>query len=198
MKKFTRLPPEARKQEIRQAALALFTEKGFGATTMENIVQRVSLSKGGVYRLYPSTQAILTDLILEGMHLRNAFYEDRVRQETGRGTGLSLHALVEMIADSLLLYPEISGIYVEFLLEKRRNTQLEQLYQQISRRSLEETRALIQAFGAEDLLMNAGRLKKLEDLMNGSILAIQVLGLSQDFLRDRGRMIRVFEAYLKE
>ena len=35
MKKFDRLPPEKRKEEIKAAAMELFLNKGFAATTME-------------------------------------------------------------------------------------------------------------------------------------------------------------------
>lgn len=184
MKKFDRLPPEQRRQEIQTAALTLFLEKGFAGTTMENIVQQVSLSKGGVYRLYPSTSAILEDLILSGMRMRNEYYADRVCQEIGEGRNLTLQFLVEMIGDSLTLYPEISRIYVEFLWEKQRDPRLQALYEEICKTTTEETMKLIKAFGAEELLTaEKSTLQTITELMNGAVLSIHVLGLWEDLPR---------------
>ena len=199
MKKFDRLAPEQRRQEIQAAALQLFCQKGFAATTMENIVQQVSLSKGGVYRIYPSTSAILGDLMLQGMHLRNTYYEERVRQHTGAGKPLTMQFLVEMICDSLLLYPEISTVYVEFLWEKQRNPQLEELYQTICSTTVEETTALIRQYGAQELLLaGPDTLKRLTELMNAAVLSLHVLGLQQDFTANRERICRLIADFLKE
>ena len=197
MKKFDRLSPEQRKQEIQTAALALFQQKGFAGTTMENIVQQVTLSKGGVYRIYPSTQAILEDLILGGMRLRNAYYEQRVSREMGEGRPLTLAFLVEMIGDSLLLYPEISGIYAEFLWEKQRNPRLEALYQQILRATVEETDALIRKYGAQTLL-RPGVLERLTELMNGAVLSLRVLGLEAQFEENKSRICEAILRILGE
>lgn len=189
MKKFDRLPPEQRKEEIRAAALAVFLEKGFAAATMENIVERVSLSKGGVYRLYPSTAAILSDLMLDGMRLRNSYYATRVEETAAAGRALTLPVLVEMIGDSLLLYPDYSAIYVEFLLEKRRNPELEAVYQQVCAAGMEETAALIHRCGAESLLSaDPEMLARLTDLMNAAVLSLHVLHLEQTFTAHRAEL----------
>ena len=198
MKKFERLPPEQRKEEIQQAAMALFNEKGFSGTTMENIVQQVSLSKGGVYRLYPSTTAILQDLILKGMRLRNDYYARQAEKHLGTGEKLTLAMLVEMVTDSLLLFPEYAGIYVEFLWEKQRNAELEQLYQQICTTSLRETVDLIRKVGAEDLLMlDPNRLVLMTELMNSAILSICTLHLREGYERERKKITEGILCILK-
>ena len=188
MKKFDRLPPQQRKEEIQAAALRLFNEKGFAATTMENIVEQVSLSKGGVYRLYPSTSAILADLILAGMHLRNDFYEERVKQAAAAGQPLTLPFLVEMIGDSMLLSPEVSAVYVEFLWEKRRDPKLEQLYQQLCATTVAETNALIRQCGADELLSGRISLEYLTELMNATILSLYVLDLREFYTTHRKQL----------
>ncbi|MDU6784451.1 MAG: TetR/AcrR family transcriptional regulator, partial [Peptoniphilus harei] len=45
---------EKRKLEILEAAMKCFLEKGFQNTTMEDVIEKVSLSKGGVYYHYGS------------------------------------------------------------------------------------------------------------------------------------------------
>ena len=190
MKKFDRLPQEQRRQEIRGAALELFCEKGFGATTMENIVSRVSLSKGGVYRIYPSTESILEDLMLTGMHLRNAYYEEQVRKRMEAGEGLTLSWLVELVGDSLLLYPDIAAVYVEFLWEKRRSPRLEALYRQIVETTTGETLALMEKYGADSLCSRHG-MELLTEYMNGTILSLQVLDLRQEYESHRNEITQV-------
>ena len=54
---------EARPDEVLDAALALFIEKGFAATRVEDIATRAGLSKGAVYLYFPSKEAILEGLV---------------------------------------------------------------------------------------------------------------------------------------
>ena len=191
MKKFERLAPEMRREEIQTAALSLFLEKGFAATTMENIVSRVSLSKGGVYRIYPSTAAILSDLMLKAMRMRNEFYAEKVRSLSGP---LDLDAVIGIVVDSLLLFPEYSRVYVEFLWEKQRNPALEELYQQLCATTVEETEALVKDSGGP---LGPGELMKLTDIMNSAILTIHVLGKQDYFTGNRDRLCLAIGALLK-
>jgi len=55
--------PEARPGEVLDAALAVFTEKGFAAARMEDVARRAGLSKGGVYLYFPSKDALFEALI---------------------------------------------------------------------------------------------------------------------------------------
>lgn len=54
---------EARPEEILDAALAEFTERGFDAARMEDVARRAGLSKGGVYLYFESKEALLKALI---------------------------------------------------------------------------------------------------------------------------------------
>jgi AcrR family transcriptional regulator len=54
---------EARPDEVLDAALALFIEKGFANTRVEDIAARAGLSKGAVYLYFPSKEAILEGLV---------------------------------------------------------------------------------------------------------------------------------------
>jgi AcrR family transcriptional regulator len=54
---------EARPEEILDAALAEFTERGFEAARVEDIAKRAGISKGGVYLYFPSKTALLEALI---------------------------------------------------------------------------------------------------------------------------------------
>ncbi len=68
---------EARPQELLDAALALFVDKGFAATRAEEVAQRAGVSKGTLYLYYPSKEELfkavvrsnLGALIAEGIEL---------------------------------------------------------------------------------------------------------------------------------
>ncbi|WP_051472248.1 TetR/AcrR family transcriptional regulator [Patulibacter minatonensis] len=55
----------ANREEIRTAALEAFTDLGFGATTVRDIVRRTSLASGTFYNYYADKDAILSELIAE-------------------------------------------------------------------------------------------------------------------------------------
>jgi len=54
---------QARPDEVLDAALELFIEKGFAATRVEDIARRAGLSKGAVYLYFPSKEAVLEGLV---------------------------------------------------------------------------------------------------------------------------------------
>lgn len=54
---------EARPDEVLDAALALFVEKGFAATRVEDVAKRAGLSKGAVYLYFASKEALLEGLV---------------------------------------------------------------------------------------------------------------------------------------
>jgi AcrR family transcriptional regulator len=54
---------EARPDEILDAALNEFTERGFDAARMEDVARRAGLSKAGVYLYFESKEALLKALI---------------------------------------------------------------------------------------------------------------------------------------
>jgi AcrR family transcriptional regulator len=54
---------EARPDEVLDAALALFIEKGFAATRVEDVARRAGLSKGAIYLYFPSKEALIEGLV---------------------------------------------------------------------------------------------------------------------------------------
>jgi AcrR family transcriptional regulator len=56
---------DARPQELIDAALALFVEKGFAATRTEEVAARAGVSKGTLYLYYPSKEELLKAVIRE-------------------------------------------------------------------------------------------------------------------------------------
>lgn len=182
MKKFSRLPLARRKAEIQTAATKLFLEKGFRATTMENIVDNVTLSKGGVYRIYPSTKAILADVMIAGMHERNSFYQRRAQELAAEEAPIGISAMGDVICEGMLLCPEVSALYVELLIEKRHIPELEMLYQEICQETMQETFALMEQMNVvEKITFDEDKLWRLTELMNTATLGIVILNHREDF-----------------
>ena len=72
---------EARPQELLDAALTLFVEKGFAATRAEEVARLAGVSKGTLYLYYPSKEELfkavvrqnLSSLIAEGIEMAGQF-----------------------------------------------------------------------------------------------------------------------------
>lgn len=58
---------EARPQELLEAALALFIEKGFAATRSEEVAARAGVSKGTLYLYYPSKEELFKAVVRENL-----------------------------------------------------------------------------------------------------------------------------------
>jgi len=54
---------DARPQELLDAALDLFVERGFAATRSEDVATRAGVSKGTLYLYYPSKEELLKEVI---------------------------------------------------------------------------------------------------------------------------------------
>jgi AcrR family transcriptional regulator len=72
---------ETRPQELLDAALELFVEKGFAATRSEEVAKRAGVSKGTLYLYYPSKEELfkavvrhnMVNLIAEGLEMVGCF-----------------------------------------------------------------------------------------------------------------------------
>ena len=61
---------EARPQEILEAALGVFAEKGFAAARMDDIAARAGVSKGTIYLYFDSKEAVFKALVRETITAR--------------------------------------------------------------------------------------------------------------------------------
>lgn len=68
---------QARPGELLEAALALFVEKGFAATRVEEVAARAGVSKGTLFLYFPSKEELFKAVVREnaGRHLDDAFRE---------------------------------------------------------------------------------------------------------------------------
>lgn len=61
---------EARPQEILDAALSVFAEKGFAAAKLDEIARRAGVSKGTIYLYFESKESVFTALVREKLASR--------------------------------------------------------------------------------------------------------------------------------
>ena len=79
---------EARPGELLQAALALFVEKGFAATRVDEVAARAGVSKGTLFLYYPSKEDLFKAVIHET--LAGRFDEWNAELEVFAGTSAEL------------------------------------------------------------------------------------------------------------
>jgi AcrR family transcriptional regulator len=117
---------EARPQELLDAALDLFVEKGFAATRSEEVALRAGVSKGTLYLYYPSKEELLKEVVRT--HVVNQIAEgaDLIEQFDGGSA--------ELLAQVLRLWWErvgetrASGILKLMMSEARNFPEIAQFY----------------------------------------------------------------------
>jgi AcrR family transcriptional regulator len=117
---------DARPQELLEAALALFVEKGFAATRAEEVARRAGVSKGTLYLYYPSKEELfkavvrhnLTSLIAEGEQMASSF----------EGSSSDLLALLIQTWWERFGNTPAAGIHKVILAEVRNFPELAQFY----------------------------------------------------------------------
>lgn len=126
---------EARPDEILDAALEEFTERGFEAARVEDIAKRAGLSKAGVYLYFPSKMALLEALIesrvsplaAQAQALAQAGKDDPLaalrliaRVAAHRMADPNVVAVPRLVIGISGRFPEISDYYRTHVVEKAR------------------------------------------------------------------------------
>ena len=86
---------DARPQELLDAALALFVEKGFASTKAEEVAQRAGVSKGTLYLYYPSKEELLKAVIAHYLSSRIAEGAEQAADHGGPAADLLRGILID-------------------------------------------------------------------------------------------------------
>jgi AcrR family transcriptional regulator len=123
---------DARPQELLDAALDLFVEKGFAATRAEEVAQRAGVSKGTLYLYYPSKEELLKAAIAHHLSSRIAATAEEVRHIEGPMAPVLREMLVpwwqetyaspasgtfKLIITEVRNFPEIGDFYLREVIE---------------------------------------------------------------------------------
>lgn len=117
---------EARPQELLDAALALFVEKGFAATRAEEVAQHAGVSKGTLYLYYPSKEELFKAVVRQTLSHLIAEGLDAVAQFQGSSSDLLAH-LMGIWWERVGCTPA-AGIHKIVLAEVRNFPELAQFY----------------------------------------------------------------------
>ncbi len=66
---------EGKRKQIMDAALDLFSNKGFHATSIEQIAQKASISKGLMYNYFPSKEELMRSIVVSGYEKLNEAFD---------------------------------------------------------------------------------------------------------------------------
>ena len=124
---------EARPDEVLDAALALFIEKGFASTRVEDIATRAGLSKGAVYLYFPSKESIIEGLVKRAVSpigdnalgmLRNYAGDPRpvlsaaLKMVARRLSDPQLIAIPRLLIREMINFPELAQMYRREVLDR--------------------------------------------------------------------------------
>jgi AcrR family transcriptional regulator len=117
---------EARPQELLEAALALFVEKGFAATRTEEVARQAGVSKGTLYLYYPSKEELFKAVVRHNLSSLIAEGEELAAQFAGSSSellSLLMHTWWQRIGST-----PAAGIHKIVLAEVRNFPELAQFY----------------------------------------------------------------------
>ena len=117
---------EARPQELLDAALDLFVEKGYAATRSEEVALRAGVSKGTLYLYYPSKEELLKEVIRTNVVNQIAEGTDIIRQHEGSTS--ELLALILRLWWERVGETRASGILKLMMSEARNFPDIAQFY----------------------------------------------------------------------
>ena len=125
--KFRRRAAE-RPDEVLDAALALFSERGFAQTRVEEIAAQAGLSKAAVYLYFPSKQALLQGLVHRAV---SAVAEEAIqRMEGWRGDPRPAFAMILKAMTGRLADPQVAAVPALILREAIHAPEIATLYRE--------------------------------------------------------------------
>lgn len=186
-----RLEKEERKKQIKEVALQLFIEKGLVRTTMDNIIEKIGISKGGMYYHYKNKEEIFSELIKDSMTYRKKLVVEYVSNHKDMNRE---DLIMNMLLDKILDKNPYKIIYAIFLTELSSDGKLTELYNRIYKESKEE---FIQFCVNENLLEYIPLTNEACDFfINSLIMGANILGNNNDAeVRDMLKVMLL--AYLK-
>ena len=180
---------EKRKLEILEAAMKCFLEKGFQNTTMEDVIEKVSLSKGGVYYHYGSTYEMIYDFMKSGIKYRG---EKNKTIDTSKLT--TLDAITEMMMERIYDENEFKSIYAIFLKLQNEDKRLCEMFENLKETN---TEILSSAFDPNDKLSSIFEDEFLVTFVNTLILGYESLNQKEIFIENKETIKKMLEEYLK-
>ena len=137
--KWTR-KPEARPDEVLEAALDVFAVNGFAATRMDDIAKAAGLSKAAIYLYFPSKDDVFKALVEQRIGVLQAHFDTAAKDQkrdpvaglrlVARMWATSFHdlrvaALPRIILAEALRFPDLAEFYHRTVIERTQGALVE-------------------------------------------------------------------------
>ena len=110
----------SKKAYILEKAAAVFIRNGYTAVTMKDIVEACGISRGGLYKYYPSTKEIFLDILFAAQEDDGSFFSESM--EAGKSAIDILSAFLQTQKDELInIQSTIRLAAYEFFLSDKTN-----------------------------------------------------------------------------
>lgn len=187
-----RLSREERKLEIQDAARKKFLEKGYRNTTMEDIIEETTLSKGGFYNYYKSTSDILYDIMSNGNNYRRNMIKKYLQKNKSYSKDQKIsEILTEKMTDDNSFMP----LYVMFLQEINHDENLRKLYENLKYEVIKDL------FSFDDEIFLENKKIFMNDFiisfMNSIMLGSEILEEREVFIQNRDVLIEMVKTCIE-
>lgn len=182
---------EKRKEEIKKVAARVFVKLGFSNTTMEDLVKETGLSKGGFYYYYKNTTDIIYDLMVDGINYRN----DIIKESLNTEKEVSIEFLAREMTKKVIDNTTLTGVYVEFLLAKKRNEKLNEVYKKLEYKTIESFKNI--NINLENYNVSVKKFELLAFFINSMILSSNILNARETLLKNKSVIEKIFLLILK-
>ena len=182
---------EKRKEEIKKVAARVFVKLGFSNTTMEDLVRETGLSKGGFYYYYKNTTDIIYDLMIDGINYRN----DIIKESLNIEKEVSIEFLAREMTKKVIDNTTLTGVYVEFLLAKKRNEKLNEIYKKLEYKTIESFKNI--NINLENYNVSVKKFELLAFFINSMILSSNILNARETLLKNKSVIEKIFLLILK-
>lgn len=182
---------EKRKEEIKKVAARVFVKLGFSNTTMEDLVRETGLSKGGFYYYYKNTTDIIYDLMVDGINYRN----DIIKESLNIEKEVSIEFLAREMTKKVIDNTTLTGVYVEFLLAKKRNEKLNEVYKKLEYKTIESFKNI--NINLENYNVSVKKFELLAFFINSMILSSNILNARETLLKNKSVIEKIFLLILK-
>lgn len=184
-----RLSKEKRREQIKGIALKLFIDNGYSKTTMDEIVQAVGISKGGMYHHFSNKEEIFLELLKDGNEYRKNLVVEYMRENSQSRN----EKIVEMLLDKILDKNQYKDLYTVFLMEIQSNEKFKRLFKKIYDEGIEDFIEFCKKEGLEEYVSISNYEFTL--LMNSLYIGLYLFdGFEMSKLKEM--LKTMFEAYL--
>lgn len=161
---------EKSREKILSAALKLFAEKGYETTSVDDVVKRAKVSKGSAYHYFPSKEALLRAVVVNGLSAFGALVE---RVESAQSPKEKLAAFINVSFDLLEADVRVWKLYFSLLTQATLPRSVRKMLEPMVGEMLVYMKTMFEQMGTKDA---DGEARILAALIDGVFLHYLLVG----------------------